>query len=230
MCSNDNGESTWGLQVRRGQISRFVRGKDRKESLSWQKRMDQFKDRFQFAGGSKDKPNTSDDEETYGPKISGAVKAEKTSTLYHSSPAVEKQKTDIADGKSASHNVGEIGVKRKCQDVMDDLQGLSCKKVSYVSKGEAGPSNIESEDSVLTAEKVTKDLNLKKGECGMDVEKKPEGSKEINSMVKHQRVEKKEKDDVKEEPAHLNWREGYDRVLPEVSLSFDRFSNLVLLL
>ena len=211
MCSNDKSASIWGLQVRRGQISRFVRGKDRKESLSWQKRMNQFKDRFQFAGGSKDKPNnTSDDEETYGPKISGAVKAEKN----HGSSDAEKQKTDAINRNPAS--LGEIGVKRKCQDVVDDLQSPPCKRVSSVSEGGAGPSNIKSELSILAAVKVTKDSNLKKGECGMNVEKKPEGSKEINMMIKHQQVGKKEKDDVREEPAHLHWREGYDRVLPEV--------------
>ena len=212
--------------MRRGQITRFVRGKDRKESSSWQKRMDQFKDRFQFTGGSKDKPNTSDDEDTYGPKISGAVKAEKNPASNHGSSDAEKQKTDAINRNSAS--LREIGAKRKCQDVIDDLQSLPCKKVSYVSEGEAGSNNIESESSILTAEKVTKDSNVKKGECGMNVEKKPGGSKEINMMIKHQRAGKKEKDDVKEEPAHLHWREGYDRALPEVSLNIERFSYLIL--
>ena len=174
--------------MRRGQISRFVRGKDRKESLSRQKRMDQLKDRFQFAGGSKDKPNTSDDEDTYGPKISGAVEAKKIPT---------SQKTD---SNSDSHNAGEMGGKRKCKEVIDDLQALPCKKVSSVSESEA----FETECSTLSV----KDSDLKEGECGMNVEEK-------KNVIDRQRVEKREKD-VVQEPAHLHWREGYDRVLPEV--------------
>ena len=78
-----------------------MRGKDRKESLSRQKRMDQFKDRFQFAGGLKDKPNTSDDEDTYGPKISGAKNIPTS------------QKANLTDSSLDLHNASEIGVKRK---------------------------------------------------------------------------------------------------------------------
>ena len=156
--------------------------------------MDQLKDRFQFAGGLQDKPNTSDDEDTYGPKISGAVKADKIPT---------SQKTDQTDSNSDSHNAGEMGGKRKCKEVIDDLQALPCKKVSSVSESGAGQSNVETECSTLTV----KDSDLKEGECGMNVEKK--------NVIDRQRVEKREKD-VVQEPAHLHWREGYDRVLPEV--------------
>ena len=187
-----------------------MRGKDRKESLSRQKRMDQLKDRFQFAGGSKDEPNTSDDEDsTYGPKISGAVRAEKIPT---------SQKTDQTDSNSDSHNAGEMGGKRKCKEVIDDLQALPCKKVSSVSEGGAGQSNVATECSTLTV----KDSDLKEGACGMNVEEK-------KNVIDRQRVEKREKDDVVHEPAHLHWREGYDRVLPEVRSSFEGFSYLVLL-
>ena len=191
--------------MRRGQISRFVRGKDRKESLSRQMRMDQLKDRFQFAGGSKDKPNTSDDEDTYGPKISGAVKAKKILTSL---------KPDLTDSNSDSQSAGEMGGKRKCREVIDDLP---CKKVLSVSEGEgeAGQSNVETECSKLTV----KDSDLKEGACGMNVEEK-------KNVIDRQRVEKREKDDVVHEPAHLHWREGYDRVLPEVRQSFEEFSYL----
>ena len=156
--------------MRRGQISRFVRGKDRKESLSRQMRMDQLKDRFQFAGGSKDKPNTSDDEDTYGPKISGAVKAEKIPTSL---------KPDPTDSNSDSQSAGEMGGKRKCKEVIDDLP---CKKVLSVSEGEAGQSNVETGCSTLT---VKKHSDLKESECGMNVQ-------ETNRLIDSQRAKKKE--------------------------------------
>ena len=91
------------MQVRRGHIRGFVRGKDRKESLSRQKRMDQLKDRFQVQGGEREKTLTSDDEDTYGPKISGAdIKT-------------GKQKIIVADSISESSHVGDLGAKRKCE-------------------------------------------------------------------------------------------------------------------
>ena len=83
--------------MRRGHIRGFVRGKDRKESLSRQKRMDQLKDRFQVHGGEREKTMTSDDEDTYGPKISGAdIKT-------------GKQKIIVADSISESSHVGDLG-------------------------------------------------------------------------------------------------------------------------
>jgi len=190
------------LEVKRGQISRFVRGKDRKESLSRQMRMDQLKDRFQLTGGLKDKPNTYDDEDIYGPKISQKIPTSDGSSI------AEKQKTDLTNGNSDSHNVGEIRGKRQCKDVIDDLQSLPCKKMSSVSEGEAGQSIVESEcPTTSTTAQKPKAL------------KNPEASKEKNRIIDHQRVEKREKDDLVEEPAHLLWKEGYDRVLPEELLS-----------
>ena len=81
-------------------------------------------------------------------------------------------------------------------------------------EGEAGQSNVETGCSTLT---VKKHSDLKESECGINVQEK-------NRLIDSQRVEKREKDDLVEEPAHLKWREGYDRVLPEVKLSFERFS------
>ena len=46
----------------------------------------------------------------------------------------------------------------------------------------------------------------------------------VEKNLNRQRVQKREKDDEEEKPAHLHWKEGYDRVLPEVSFRFDRFS------
>ena len=172
--------------------------------------MDQLKDRFQFTGGFKDKPNTNDDEDTYGPKIS-----EKTPASDGSSEA-KRQKTDLTDSHSDSHSVDEMGGKQKCKDVLEDLQSLPCQKVSSVSEGEAGQSIVESECSKLSVKKVSKDSNLEEDERGMNVEKTLEASNE--KIIDHQRVDKREKDNVVEELPHLQWREGYDRVLPEVGL------------
>ena len=196
--------------MKRGQISRFVRGKDRKESLSRQMRMDQLKDRFQFTGGLKDKPNTNDDEDTYGPKISQKAPASDGSS------EAKRQKIDLTDSHSDSHSVDEMGGKQKCKDVLEGLQSLPCQKVSSVSEGEAGQSIVESECSKLSVKKVIKDSNLEEDKRGMNVEKTLEASNE--KIIDHQRVDKREKDNVVEELPHLQWKEGYDRVLPEVGL------------
>ena len=83
-------------------------------------------------------------------------------------------------------------------------------------EGEAGQSNVETGCSTLT---VKKHSDLKESECGINVQ-------ENNRLIDCQKAKKREKDDVVEEPAHLHWRLGYDRVLPEVRSSFEGFSCL----
>ena len=157
--------------MRRGHIRGFVRGKDRKESLSRQKRMEQLKDRFQVQGGEREKTMTSDDEDTYGPKISGAdIKT-------------GKQKIIVADSISESSHVGDLGAKRKCEGLINNLQGLP-----------------EPETSTSTVKNVSK--------------------VETRFLIR-------EKNEVEEQP-HIQWKEGYDRVLPEVRLFLIGFFNLLI--
>merc|ERR1719295_1605091 len=70
---------------------------------------------------------------------------------------------------------------------------------------------VESECAKLSVKKVIKDSNLEEDKCGMNVEKTLEPSNE--KIIDHQRVDKREKDDVVAELPHLQWREGYDREL-----------------
>ena len=166
-------------QVKRGHISGFVRGNQRKESLKRQSRMDQFKDRFQSAPRIKAEQSDSDDADTYGPKRFENGKSNEDCSSSSETPKNGDRKVDAS----------KTGKQIKCDDQSDENQrserGELIKSISEKSNfGQESFKNME--------EIVAKD-------------------KKSTLLVPEKAVN---------EP-HIQWREAYDRVLPEVSASLN---------
>jgi len=164
-------------EVKRGHISGFVRGNQRKESLKRQSRMDQLKDRFQSAPGIKAEQSDSDDADTYGPKRFENGKSNEVCSSSSETPKNGDRKVDAS----------KTGKQIKCDDQSDENQrserGELIKSISEKSNfGQESFKNME--------EIVAKD-------------------KKSTLLVPEKAVD---------EP-HIQWREAYDRVLPEELLS-----------
>ena len=166
-------------QVKRGHISGFVRGNQRKESLKRQSRMDQLKNRFQTASGIKAEQSDSDDADTYGPK---RFETGKSKEVCSSSSETPKNGDRIVDAS-------KTGKQLKCNDQSDENQRSK--------KGELKESISE------------------KSNFGQESFKNME-----NFFVKDRKSTLLVPDKAVEEP-HIQWREAYDRVLPEVGASLN---------